>query len=310
MKIFFACDVHGSEKTFMKFVNAGKFYKVDALILGGDLTGKMIVLIVEQPDGTRKANFLGSDVIVRNQTELLELEKNIRYTGYYPYHTSVAGKEELDSNPSKVHDLFSQLMIESMRRWVKIAEERLKGSGIICFLMPGNDDRLEIDSVLKESDYIVNPEGIVVDLDESHEMISTGYTNVTPWKAPRDISEEELSARIESMASRVKNMHNSIFQFHCPPYGTNIDPAPKIDEKMRPSLNETVPAGSKAVRESIEKYQPLLGLHGHIHESKGVHRLGRTLCINPGSQYSEGILNGALLCIEHGRVKSYLPTTG
>ena len=46
-------------------------------------------------------------------------------------------------------------------------------------------------------------------------------------------------------------------------------------------------AGSTAVRASIEKHQPLVGLHGHIHESKGFVTLGRTLCLNPGSEYGK-----------------------
>jgi Icc-related predicted phosphoesterase len=308
--VFFSADVHGSEKAFMKFLNAGKFYKVDNLILGGDLTGKMIVTVVEHGSGTYKAHFLGSEVVATNENELMELEKNIRYTGYYPYRTDPAGKEALDSDPSKLNALFSQLMNQSVARWIKIAEERLKGIGIPCYMMPGNDDRLDLDKVFEESNYVMNPEGKVVDLDENHEMISTGYTNITPWRAPRDISEEELSKRIESMVSEVRKMDNCVFQFHCPPYDTNLDTAPKLDEQLRPSTSETISAGSKAVRESIEKYQPLLGLHGHIHESKGVDRIGRTLCINPGSEYTEGILRGALLSIQDGKVKNYLLTTG
>ena len=73
---------------------------------------------------------------------------------------------------------------------------------------------------------------------------------------------------------------------------------------------EMQPVGSTACRETIERYQPLLGLHGHLHESRGTFQLGRTLCINPGSEYSEGVLRGALIELEGGQVKNYQLTTG
>jgi len=55
------------------------------------------------------------------------------------------------------------------------------------------------------------------------------------------------------------------------------------------------PVGSTAVRELIEEYQPPLSLHGHIHESRGKTRIGETIAINPGSVYSEGSLQGAVI---------------
>jgi len=134
-RIFFTSDVHGSERTFLKFVNAGRFYKADIIMLGGDITGKMIIPIVESADGSYSAEFLGSDYDMRTTAELEELEKSIRYNGYYPYRTNPIDKEELDRNPSKVDELFSRLMVEGVERWVRIAEERLNGTGIKCFIL-------------------------------------------------------------------------------------------------------------------------------------------------------------------------------
>src|ERR1700760_1547096 len=57
------------------------------------------------------------------------------------------------------------------------------------------------------------------------------------------------------------------------------------------------PVGSTAVRKIIEHYQPLLAVHGHIHESGGERRIGDTLCINPGSEANHGILRGYLIDI-------------
>ena len=78
-----------------------------------------------------------------------------------------------------------------------------------------------------------------------------------------------------------------------------IDQAPKLDEKAQVKIRygspEMVPVGSKSVRQAMEEYQPLLGLHGHIHESTGLERIGRTLCVNPGSSYMQGMLNAFVI---------------
>jgi len=313
-KVFYATDVHGSERTFSKFLNAGKFYGVNVLIMGGDITGKMIVPIRDQEDGTWKARFLGAEYTLKTEQEIQETEKNIRNNGYYPYRTTEKEKEELDANPQKVDELFSKLMTDATERWIHLAEERLKGTGIKCYITPGNDDRLEIDEAFKKSNLMVNPEGQVIQIDDYHEMISCGYVNITPWNAPRDISEEELGKRIEAMTSQVKNMQNCIFNFHCPPIDSGLDAAPKLDANMKPSMSAagvvTIPAGSVSVRKAIEVHQPLLGLHGHIHESHGFSRIGRTLCLNPGSEYSEGVLRGAIVTLSKDKVKSYLLTRG
>jgi Icc-related predicted phosphoesterase len=67
--------------------------------------------------------------------------------------------------------------------------------------------------------------------------------------------------------------------------------------------------GSKAVRRAIETYQPILSLHGHIHESRGVATIGRTVCINPGSEYPDGVLRGAIVDFDRDGVKSYVLTS-
>jgi len=314
IRVYLATDVHGSEMCFRKFVNAGKFYKADVAVLGGDLTGKMIVPIVEQSDGTYRANYMDAEHIMKTPEEVCRMEETIRLSGFYPYHTRPGEIEELNANPARVDDLFTRLMVETMERWVRIAEENLKDTGIKCFVMPGNDDRFEIDSVIEESDYVANPEGKVVSIGGPYEMISTGYVNITPWNAPRDIPEEELAKKIEEMAFQVKDMGKCVFNFHCPPYDSEIDAAPKLDETLKPILLGAqmvmIPAGSRAVRSAIERHQPLLGLHGHIHESRGAIKIGKTLCLNPGSEYTEGILRGTIINLGEKGVRSHLFVTG
>jgi len=314
-RIFFATDIHGSERCFLKFINAGEFYKANVLIMGGDITGKMIVPVIED-NGTWATKFAGSSHTASNKEELEKVEKKIRATGFYPYITDKQDFEELSANPEKLEQLFEQLMLESMDRWMRFAEKRLQKKDIKCFVSAGNDDVYAIDPVLDGSDVVMHPDEKVVMIDDIHEMLSTGKSNMTPWNCPRDVPEEELEKHIEELANQVTNMEQTIFNIHVPPYGTGIDEAPELDENLKPRLAPgggtiSIPVGSKTVRVAIEKYQPVLGLHGHIHESKGTFKIGRTLCINPGSEYTEGILRGFLcdLDVKKG-VKDYLFTSG
>lgn len=279
-------------------------------MIGGDITGKYFIPVVEQSDGTITAAYLGKEYKLKPGKELDQLEQRIRAAGYYVYRTNPSDLQDLRDNPSKSEQIFETLITESLRRLSAYAEQKLKGTKIKCFVSPGNDDAFFVDKILAESQTVVNPEGQVIDIDGIHEMASTGYTNMTPWNCPRDISEEELMKRIEDMTSKLKNPSRSIFNFHCPPYDSTLDSAPQLDEKMQPKLSPSGPVmasvGSKSVRAAIEKYQPLLGLHGHIHESKGYLPLGRTICVNPGSEYTEGVLRGFLAELTEDKVKDFL----
>ncbi len=311
-RLFFITDIHGSEICFRKFLNAGKFYNAKVLILGGDVTGKLIVPIIEQPDGTYRCIHLGREIILKGKDEAARIEKDLRDSGFYPYYAHPEEVEELSAKPELVKSLFTKIMVQGVRRWMELAEERLKDSGIQCYISPGNDDVFDIDAALNSSSYVVNPEGKVVDIDNEHEMITMGFTNHTPWNSPREVDEEILAKKIEDMARNVKHMDNAIFNIHVPPIDTAIDQAPELDEQLKTVSGgaQMISAGSIATRQAIERHQPLLGLHGHIHESRGVVKIGRTLCANPGSEYGAAILRGILCDLEGNKVKSYLLTSG
>jgi len=184
-----------------------------------------------------------------------------------------------------------------------------------CYISPGNDDRFDIDEALKSSSVVQCPEDEVVWLDDKHEMITSGWTNFSPWNSPRETTEDKLSEIFNRMISKVERMDNCIFNLHCPPFDTPLDVAPELDKTLKPVVHSggevsMIHVGSKAVRESIVKCSPFLGLHGHIHEARGFTKIGRTLCINPGSEYGEGILRGALLNVGEKSLKSYLLTQG
>ncbi|MFH1328408.1 MAG: metallophosphoesterase [Candidatus Bathyarchaeota archaeon] len=325
-RIVFASDIHGSERTFLKFINSGKFYKANVLIHGGDLSGKVIIPVVEKTSGVYECDFWSRHWVLKTEEELRNLEKYVRDAGYYPYRTDVEGLKKLKEDKEFLEKIFSEMITERAKLWVSIAEQRLKNTGIKCIINAGNDDDYVIDKVLQESDYITFPEGRVIKVDEKHEMISTGCTNITPWKCARDIEEWVLAEKIEAMVSEVKDMKNAIFNFHCPPYKTLLDQAPVVRKKgdevqfcggighaccgpesIGAFIAESV--GSKAVKDAILKYQPLLGLHGHIHEVKAVQKLHYTTMMSPGSQYLDGVLSSAIIELEN-KIKNYFFATG
>jgi Icc-related predicted phosphoesterase len=313
--IFFASDIHGSERCFMKFINAAKFYQAQVLILGGDITGKALVTIVQQPGGSNyRASFLGDTVMLDSGEALMAFERQVRHAGAYPYRTTPDELAALEKDRALVDKLFTRLMVESVRRWCEIAEERLRGSGVRCFIDGGNDDEPEIVETLKQASYVEMPEGQVISIDDEHEMISAGFANTTPWHAPRDIPDEELGAFIEGMASQLHAPERAIFNIHVPPFATGLDTAALLDDNLKPIVVAgdvaTGPVGSKAVRAAIERYQPLVSLHGHVHESRAVSKIGRTTCINPGSEYGDGILRAALVNLKGHKLQSYQLITG
>ncbi len=299
-KIYFATDIHGSEVCLRKFLNSAKFYGCDTIIMGGDITGKMIVPIVNRGQGAHTATLYGRKIDVTDDG-MPKLRKTITDAGFYAYETTPEEMEQLTADPDAVTELFGKLMHETLGQWLELAETRLAGSGVRCFFAPGNDDPAFVDDMLRSSAFVVNPEEGLVDLGDGITMISVGYSNKTPWDSPRELPEDELAAYIAHQAESLGNTDRVIFNFHVPPRDTPIDQAVLLDPEFRPIMKGGVPVisgvGSTAVRAALEKYQPMMSLHGHIHESRGEARIGRTLAINPGSEYSEGVLRGAIITL-------------
>jgi Icc-related predicted phosphoesterase len=299
-KIYFATDIHGSEVCLRKFLNAAKFYGCDTIIMGGDITGKMIVPIVDRGQGMHTATLYGRKYEV-TEDGVAKLRKTITDAGYYAYETTAEETEQLNADPDAVTQLFAKLMHDTLGRWLELAEDRLAGSGVRCFFAPGNDDPAFVDDILRSSALVINPEESLVDLGDGITMISVGYSNKTPWDSPRELPEDQLAAYIGEQAEALGNTDRVIFNFHVPPRDTPIDQAVLLDPEFRPIMKGGMPVisgvGSTAVRAALEKYQPMLSLHGHIHESRGEARIGRTLAINPGSEYSEGVLRGAIITL-------------
>ena len=312
MKVFFATDIHGSETCWRKFLNSAAFYKADLVVLGGDVTGKMMVPIVAH-QGYWQVTVRGQEHRLETQQELDDIQRQIRNTGSYPAIVSPDELQQLSKEEGAVDRRFTVEMTRSLDRWLDMADGKLRGGEIPCILNGGNDDIWEIDDIIEQSPCVSFAEGKVIDLD-GFQLVSMGWTNPTPWDTFREAPEPELATKIEAVVSRVPDMERAIFNFHAPPYGSGLDEAPALDASLRPIHGGAVmkPVGSTAVRDAIMKHQPMLSVHGHIHESRAIKKMGRTLAINPGSVYGDGVLQGALIELnaKKGKVAKYLLVNG
>jgi uncharacterized protein len=311
-KLLFATDIHGSEKCWQKLVNAGAFFEVETIILGGDITGKGIQALLEETTGTWHTNFLGQEVAASDAESLAKLETRVRTAGFYPYRIRPDEYQEFSASEAYRERIFTQLVTQSMQGWVELAERKLKGSGRRIIVTAGNDDPFFINALFEQSSVIVYAERRIIQIDENHEMLNEGFSNPTPWHTHREISEEEMLAELTKQAEQIKDVRNAVFNIHVPPFNSKLDDAPLLDENLVPvdGGRTYVPVGSKAVRQVIETFQPLLGLHGHIHEAKGQAQIGRTVCLNPGSTYGEGVLSGYLITLDKKSVRGFQPVQG
>ena len=317
-RLFFATDIHGSERTYRKFINAGKFYDVNVIVMGGDISGKLLIPIIKEKNGNYRATVQGTVQKFTTEAELQQLKDKLGLLGFY---NQVMDEDEYNgfaADPASVDKLFHKLARERLVSWIDLAETRLKGTGIKCLVTGGNDDDPEVlDAIKVGGESFIPVEAKVVQIDDDHTMASVGFSNITPWHTPREIPDEKLGEIIEGMCAQVKDFQHCIFNFHVPPIDSTLDLCPKLDVTTDPptpvmSAGQIVfaGAGSPSVRKAIEKYQPMLGLHGHINEAQGVVKIGKTTCINPGSEYGEGVLRGCLVVFADGKIEGSQMTSG
>jgi uncharacterized protein len=313
--IFFASDLHGSEVCFKKFVAAAKFYGADILLLGGDISAKVVVPIVSTGPNRYTAQFHGHEERL-DDTTVEDFEQRAANSGLYTERMEPDEYQHYADHPDQVEVLFERVMRRTVQRWLEYAKTRLDGSPVIIYSVPGNDDPLAVDDVLLAhgDERLRFVEGEIIELAPGMEMLSTGYTNVTPWDTPREYSEDQIREHLKRMTGRLQHPETAIFNIHAPPYNSRLDTAPLLGQDLKvktaAGAQMTAPVGSVAVREAIEDVQPLLTLHGHIHESGGSVTIGRTTAINVGSEYGEGILRGVLLTIGDGQLLRYQAVSG
>lgn len=312
MRIVFATDIHGSETCWRKFLNSAAFHDADVLVMGGDMTGKAMVPIVADGSGWT-VTLQEQRYALASESDVEAMEKRISARGYYPVRLTQEEVRAWADDPGLVDTRFRAEIVRGVERWMDLADERLADSGVRCIVSPANDDPFEIDPIIDRTRWVELGEANLIDLD-GLTLVSTGWSNPTPWNTFRELPEDELTARIDQLMSGVADPRRSIFNFHAPPYGSNLDNAPKLDADMRyvAGGQALIPVGSRAVRDAIGRYAPPLSLHGHIHEGKGAVKIGSTLAVNPGSSYEDGVLQAAIVDIDvrKGAVKRYLLING
>lgn len=319
VRIFYATDLHGSDVAFRKMLNSISIYGAKILICGGDLAGKQLYPIVDRGDGTYLSRVFGRTEVLRTERELDAARHLIESGGAYHVTVDPDEEDELRADAEKLDRLFLEKVRERLRSWVQLAEERLAPHGGVLYLTGGNDDSEEMLEPIRtlDSDLVFSTEGHTLDIG-GYPMISVGWGNKTPWDTPREKSEDKLWELIEEAVGDSDDFSRAIFNFHVPPKDSTLDTCPALDTSSwppKPVLKGghqiMFGAGSSAVDEAIRRWQPLLGLHGHIHESAGVVRVGpRSMCLNAGSQYHDGVLLGALLTLRGDEVIQYQLTRG
>jgi Icc-related predicted phosphoesterase len=295
LRIFFATDIHGSERCFRKFLAAAETYDADALVLGGDIAGKGLVPI-RADNGTLTAEVRGETVVLPRAEEE-RLRADINRLGFYSVIADEASVDLMSKDQRVLDEAFRKAIVEQIEAWCRLADERVKPN-VRILITPGNDDPLAIDPVLKSAPRIECPEGELCEVGPVL-IASCGDVTPTPWNTEREFSEEDLGERLGKMMDAAPAASRVVVNFHCPPYGSGLDFAAELDETLKPVIRSGRPSiisvGSKAVRDAIKKYQPVVGLHGHIHESRGAQQIGKTMCLNPGSDYTADVLRGAIV---------------
>lgn len=314
-RMFFSTDAHGSTAIWKKWVNVPEFHKADMLLLCGDLTGKALVPLIEQPDGSYSTHYYGRKWHLTSEEDMAEMEERLSASGVYPFKTTPEQVQNMQNDPKLVDKMMNEAMANRMHEWLDFLVEKVDTKKIQVMAMPGNDDEFLLDDVIKSFE----DQGIIWCLDTvveigGFETISLEYVNPTPWDTPREYSEKEMKKKIEKLVKKLDNPEKSIFNFHCPPYNTHLDLAPKLDKTLRPVVTagtmQMIHVGSTAVRDAELEYQPMMGLHGHIHESYASDKLGDTVVVNPGSEYGEGILRGYIIDFSADGIEKYWKVEG
>jgi uncharacterized protein len=216
---------------------------------------------------------------------------------------------------STTEALFERLTTERIEEWVALADSRI-GDGTQAFIIAGNDDVSDVDRALAEGSRLRLADARVEWLDDWLPMVSLGDSTPTPWDSPRELTEEEYAARLDGLIADLDDSHHAVWNLHVPPYASTLDDAPQLDAERNVQYSmagdtKLAPVGSHAVRSAIEQHQPMLGLHGHVHEGRGRARIGQTVCFNPGSVYQQGTLLGVLVRVSPKKgVRDYTLTTG
>jgi uncharacterized protein len=312
MRLFFATDIHGSDICFRKFLRAPSFYAADVLLLGGDFSSKGLVVCCRTAKGWHTIGHEPKvDFVTRSEFERFRTECANR--GWLVHELQDNDSVSNVVGPDILKEYMESELRALLRRWTEEAERLLKATNHHIYFIPGNDDPLLCDEFFRSPPF-VPVDGKHVRISENLAVLGIGGSNPTPWNTLREFTEQQLEDLINSSVSPDLISVPTILFAHSPPWKSGLDKAPLLNRDLTyatvlGAASES-PIGSRSVREAIERMQPLLGLFGHAHDSKGYARIGQTLCINPGSTYYAGRLQGCAITIKNNRVHDFQLTEG
>lgn len=304
LTLFYVADIHGSDVCFRKWLNAAGFYGADVLVIGGDLTGKVLLPIYPTAGPGKSWTATWKDRLHRleTQAEVDELIRIARNEGAYGFVTTADEIAEIGTSIEREREVFGRLKLAALEGWLALADERLADRRTRAFVMAGNDDPPEVDGLLAGSRSLVDVQGATTELAPGIWMGSRGESTPTPWHTPREVPDAVLGDLVKDAVNDLPSDATTIWNLHMPPYDTGVDRAPRLDPSLHVQYDGSgepimEPVGSHAIRDLIADRQPTIALHGHIHEGRGRYRIGATAGFNPGSQYQDGVLQGVLLRI-------------
>ena len=310
MRILFISDIHSSLSIWEKALDYCANHNVELLILSGDHDGKLFIPIVSTSEGCyaklHEQSYSFNDI---NEVKQFRYDKSLY--GIYSKEMEITEVEKLRNDSAYLENVFHDVILEHMTMLMNLLTSKILPPNLKIIVSLGNDDPYYLDDLINkyQTDQILIGINNCFYIDE-YCVVNFEYTQPTPWETPRELSENIIEKKIDTLLMLNRSEYY-LFNFHCPPYNTLIDCAPKIDKNFKPVIRggELVNShvGSKAIRRIIEKYQPICSLHGHVHESPGKFNINKTICFNPGSEYERGILRGYIIEIDkHTVVDSWI----
>lgn len=312
LRLFIASDCHGSDRCFRKVVRGLSFYRADLAVIAGDLAPKDLVVIKRDGNG-HLARAAGASTSTPIAEPLDVFRKRLADAGCL----TVLTPDEADpltgrGSRKDWQYLFDGAFTRKLDEWRSFAERELGTGAARLLWVPGNDDAHWMDQQLENAPFF-NLELRAFKHGNDLHFAGMGGSNPTPWDTPREYAESEIALRLDRLVERSSG-DGMIAVIHVPPHASGLDSAPalKSDLSYEMIMGNPVlkPVGSTAVRAFIERVQPLLVLSGHVHEARGSTRIGRTLCVNPGSLYYSGVLLGCIIEIQNRQIVSVEFTEG
>lgn len=300
-------DLHGSTICFKKLLSAKEFYKVDYLFLGGDLSGKKITFLRKNRLGNYEIN--NNPKLITSEKELCNYLANLEKQGIY---FEILEGDNSELSEIEILEIYKKKVCDRLNNWLELAEEKL-GEQDKIITITGNDDSFKIDNILIQSSKIVLSNLETQNIDGVFDVLGYCYSTPTPWNTAREKNEKEIEKDMDSVRITQSPLP-LILNFHVPPKGIGLDSTVALDNDLKPIMGsggaKTINVGSKAVYNFVMKIKPSLGLFGHVHGAKGISKIGNTICINPGSVYYEGKLQGCVCTFASNKLISWQLTEG